>query len=370
MTHEQCIAPLKARTHLIFYPDKGWGRGAGRYMWMDEQGRLLYFRYHGNQDEITDYRLFPECTEAAIRQGFYALEDSHLRSFKEFGNMQQVERLQNAHEQYLAVLTELISKPTVVQIAEKNWLGYHPLVGYSCLEIFLTTQVVTKMHFGHEKQLLSALLKNPALGTTPYPNEWKEIALPYFQYIEKTFEQLQSDSEMRYGLFRLDKDNNGTCYSFFEGRWMGMPLLNGQLDESRLMNPYAFLSDAEEITNWLQKDYFNKNYKYYKLELLSSAQTAALPKMATAFKKTKQAVLDDYIVAFKNGLSISMGPTTDQTWTIYFEKGQFWTRSYEPQYDPSGNPNGYEQVISPYTEEKVREVLSRYKMFGLWRVGD
>ena len=100
ITHESCIAPLLARTHLIFYPDRSWGEGAGRYMWVDEQGRLLYFRYRGDLNEITEYKIDSDCTEDNIRKGFYGLEAEHLQELKEFSHLSILRELEKVFLQY------------------------------------------------------------------------------------------------------------------------------------------------------------------------------------------------------------------------------------------------------------------------------
>ena len=362
ITHESCIAPLLARTHLIFYPDNGWGKGAGRYMWVDAQGRLFYFRYHADKNEITEYWVEQEWTEVEIKRGFYVLNAEHLIAPSTFEQLPILEKLERTYARFQALLEQLSKEALLLQISEKQWIGHHPILKHVVLEVLSTTVRIERMHSGHEKQILTVLW-NAEMPNLLAPNkEWTASVLPYFQYIEEHIAALQSGD---YGLRQDYQDETGVCYTYCQHRWIGMPLKNGRLDNSRLMNPFAFLSDENEILGWLQREYFSPNYSYLKLSALDEGLKSDLPQMDHALKKSKAQVLDDYIAAFKTGLRISMGPTTDQTWTIYYEKGQFWTSGYKPTED-----GGYKQYVSPYTEEETRRVLSTYKMFGLWRLVD
>ena len=69
--------------------------------------------------------------------------------------------------------------------------------------------------------------------------------------------------------------------------------------------------------------------------------------------------LDYYIAEMKAGrLRIVLGPTTPQTWTVDYRRGQFVKRWYDDYtYEP------YEQVID---EDQVRALIERFGGGRIW----
>ncbi|MBA3463601.1 MAG: hypothetical protein H0T46_26830 [Deltaproteobacteria bacterium] len=84
-----------------------------------------------------------------------------------------------------------------------------------------------------------------------------------------------------------------------------------------------------------------------------------LPALATALRKTRAEIIDAYVARIRSGMTISGGPTTDQSWTVSSNGTGFEIRSYAPA------DEGYELRIKPLAETALRTMLATYLMFGL-----
>ncbi len=123
----------------------------------------------------------------------------------------------------------------------------------------------------------------------------------------------------------------------------------GRIAPMTLLNPFMAVITREKL-----------------VELLAGARELTpvpatvrddLPALAAALTKTRAQIIDEYIARIRGGMTISGGPTTDQSWTVSFDGSRFTIAGYEP--------DTYERRVDPLDESELRRMLSTYTMFGL-----
>lgn len=143
------------------------------------------------------------------------------------------------------------------------------------------------------------------------------------------------------------------------GRYFVLRGIDEKGVEALLFNPHA---SALSVSDALDQVAYNPTRRVVEVpEILR----AALPKIEPELRRSKREMVDRYIAMLKGGGSISGGPTTDQRWTVRASGGGFEISGYKPT-----NDGGVEPTTDPISEERVREMVGGYRMFGLHALKD
>lgn len=153
--------------------------------------------------------------------------------------------------------------------------------------------------------------------------------------------------------------NGGMLIVPLGGRYFVLRGIDEKGVEALLFNPHA---SALSVSDALDQVAYNPTRCVVDVpEILR----AALPKIEPELKRSKREMVDRYIAMLKGGGSISGGPTTDQRWTVRASGGGFEISGYHPT-----NDGGAELKTDPISEERVREMVGSYSMFGLSGLAD
>ena len=132
------------------------------------------------------------------------------------------------------------------------------------------------------------------------------------------------------------------------------------LPERVALNPYQAVVPPAQLHEVLLQRRYGRDYdRRWKLEPVPDEAKRVTSQLAEGLKRSKREIIDAYLQCMRAGMTLSGGPTSDQSWTISFDGSGFWMSGY------TMGPDGPEQTRDPITEAKIREMLSTYVMFGL-----
>ncbi len=133
---------------------------------------------------------------------------------------------------------------------------------------------------------------------------------------------------------------------------------HGHIDARTLFNPFMAVMARATLVEHLAAD-FAAPHPMWHLAPMPSTVREDLPALAAALTRTRAQIVDDYVARIRTGMTISGGPTTDQSWTVSSDGASFTIASYAPLED------GYERRSDPLAESELRRMLATYRMFGL-----
>jgi hypothetical protein len=136
---------------------------------------------------------------------------------------------------------------------------------------------------------------------------------------------------------------------------------DGSLPERVALNPHAAVTEFRRLRSQILATHFGRTEfdRRFACQSVPSEMGPLVPMLEVGLRRTRREVVEAYLTRIREGLTISGGPTTDDTWTVSFSGQSFWISGYRP------GSQGTERTLDPLSESRLREMLENYAMFGL-----
>ncbi len=362
MSNDIFLNELINNQKVIYKPQGRYNLGA-MIVWI-ENNELICIFYDEPSNSIKEFSHLKDYNLNSLNNFIPQILPEYLCSFKDLKTNLLFQNIFKAFHKLISLKDELKTNG-MFEFSPKSWICNLPQIGLITLITVYEKPFVKQIDSFIETDWISSIYKEPSKEINSYNTEWDSIIIPFKNWFEEYMNKLKSGKFALYYNHSYTDESNYIVY--FDNKWIEIPVKNEKIILEKIWNPFILLiSEKEMFENLTNELYFNSNYvsPRYILKEFSASHLSDIDLVTTNLMKTKSEMVNLYIEKIKNGMNISGGPTTDQRWMIYYEKGKFMNEYFEYKGDE------LIKINKPIEELEVRKIISTYKMFGLSEIKD